>query len=102
MSASVSPTSSPGPSLASIAHVSALARSLAHTADRVDADAVTLAAAVRSGTPRWHGTAADAFATYAHTADRLRGTATTALRAAARRLEAHAAGLTTARGRGSP
>lgn len=102
MSVSAAPSPPPGPSPASVAHASALARTLAHTADRLDADAVTLAAAVRARTPRWHGPAADAFTTYAHTTDALRGAATTELRTAAGRLEAHARGLQEARRRGVP
>lgn len=102
MSASAAPLPPTGPSPAAAAHASALARTLARTADRLDADAVTLAAAVRARTPRWHGPAADAFATYAHSTDALRGTTTTELRTAAGRLEAHARGLREVRGRGVP
>ncbi|GAA4952178.1 hypothetical protein GCM10023205_11660 [Yinghuangia aomiensis] len=102
MSASAAPDPPSGPSPASVAHASALARTLARAADRLDADAVTLAAAVRARAPRWRGPAADAFATYAHTTDALRSTATTELRTAAGRLEAHARGLREVRARGVP
>ncbi|MEU8138409.1 hypothetical protein [Streptodolium elevatio] len=81
------------------ARISARAHALAVAATRIDNDAVTLAAGVRSALTQWSGTAAAAFRSYAGATDASRIATSSALRVAAIRLEAHAEAVAAARAR---
>ncbi|WP_436771804.1 hypothetical protein [Yinghuangia sp. YIM S09857] len=90
MTATSPSAASPTPSSANPARISARAHALAVAATRIDNDAVTLASGVRAALAQWSGTAATAFRAYATATDASRIAASSALRSAAIRLEAHA------------
>lgn len=88
-------TSSP----ADPARISARAHALSVAATRIDNDAVTLAAEIRAALGQWSGDAAVAFGSYVSATDASRIATSSALRAAAIRLEAHAEAVAAVRAR---
>lgn len=82
-----------GSSSADPARVSARAHALSVAAGRLDSDAAVLAVGIRAALGAWTGSAADSFRAYAAATDASRLAASSALRAAALRLEVHAEAL---------